>query len=199
MSEPEQHVFSPDVAIPNSRFPLLVYRGAVPADAAAIERRFAANGWSNGWRDGIFPFHHFHSNAHEVLGIAAGNAKVWFGGPKGTEVAVQAGDVVVIPAGVGHRCDEASGDLLVVGAYPGGADHDTRRIDPLRAEQYLEAAAAVPVPASDPLTGPGGPLPGLWHQALEADHAAATTEHAMAHGRGEPSRGSHGPMPRLWR
>jgi uncharacterized protein YjlB len=199
MSEPEQHVFPPDVAIPNSRFPLLVYRAAVPADPAVIERRFAANGWSNSWRDGIFPFHHFHSNAHEVLGIAAGSARVWFGGPKGNEVAVKAGDVVVIPAGVGHRCDEASADLLVVGAYPGGADSDTCRMDPLRAEQYLEAAAAVPVPDSDPLMGADGPLCRLWREALRADHAAATTEHAMAYGRGEPAEGSHGPMPRLWR
>ena len=162
MNEPERHVFSPDVGIPNSRLPLLLYRAAAPADAAAIERMFAANGWSNGWRNGIYPFHHFHTGAHEVLGIAAGTGRVWFGGPKGSEVEVTAGDVVVIPAGVAHRCDKASADLLVVGAYPEGADFSTSRPDPLRAEQLIEDAAAVPVPASDPVAGADGPLLRLW-------------------------------------
>ena len=134
----------------------------MPADPAGIERVFSANGWSNGWRDGVFPFHHFHTNAHEVLGIAAGTARVWFGGPKGVEMEVHAGDVVVIPAGVAHRRDAASDDLLVVGAYPGGAEYDTCRADPLRAEQNIEAAAAVPVPDSDPVAGKQGPLLRLW-------------------------------------
>ncbi|MDA8049411.1 MAG: hypothetical protein M0002_05300 [Rhodospirillales bacterium] len=31
------------------------------------------------------------------------------------------GDVVVIPAGVGHCAKKASADLLIVGAYPAGA------------------------------------------------------------------------------
>lgn len=162
MNEPERHVFSPDVGIPNSRLPLLLYRAAVPADAAAIERLFAANGWANGWRDGIYPFHHFHTGAHEVLGIAAGSARVWFGGPKGSEVEVKAGDVVVIPAGVAHCRVAASDDLLVVGAYPGGGDYDTSRPDPLHAGQHLQDATAVPVPDRDPVAGADGPLPRLW-------------------------------------
>jgi uncharacterized protein YjlB len=162
MNEPERLTFPPDVGIPNSRLPLLLYRGAVPPDPARIERIFAANHWSGGWRNGIFPYHHFHRNAHEVLGIAAGTARVWFGGPKGSEVEVRAGDVVVIPAGVAHRRDAASDDLLVVGAYPDGMQSDTCRADPLRAEQNIEAAAAVPVPKSDPVTGAEGPLLRLW-------------------------------------
>jgi uncharacterized protein YjlB len=162
MTEPERLVFAPDAAIPNSRLPLLLYRGAVPTDPAAIERVFAANGWANGWRDGVFPFHHFHTTAHEVLGIAAGTATVRFGGPHGRDVAVQAGDVVVIPAGVGHCRVRASADLLVVGAYPDGAGTDTARPDPAEAEPRRRAAAAVLVPASDPLAGPDGPLPRLW-------------------------------------
>ena len=54
-----------------------------------MERAFAANGWSNAWRDGIFRYHHFHSTAHEVLGIAAGEVRVAFGGPSGREVAAR--------------------------------------------------------------------------------------------------------------
>ena len=68
-----------------------------------MERHFAARRWSNAWRNGIYPFHHFHSIAHEVLGIATGEVRVMFGGSAGQELMVQAGDVVVIPAGVAHR------------------------------------------------------------------------------------------------
>ena len=52
MTEPLTFPFNDDGTIPNSRLPLLVYRAAVPADAAAIERIFAANRWPPAWRDG---------------------------------------------------------------------------------------------------------------------------------------------------
>jgi len=162
MSDPETHTFADAGAIPNSRLPLLVYRAALPADAAVMERHFAANGWSGGWHNGIFPFHHFHSNTHEVLGIASGRATVLFGGPEGQAVEVRAGDVVVLPAGTGHCRQAASADLLVVGAYPDGADFDTCRGEQARAEQVRRSIAAVPVPRSDPVAGAEGPLLRLW-------------------------------------
>ncbi len=162
MTEPETHVFDPDGQFPNSTLPLLVYRAALPADAAAMEQRFGANGWGGGWRDGIFPFHHFHSDAHEVLGIARGTARVAFGGPGGRTVAMSAGDVVVIPAGVAHCNQGDSGDLLVVGAYPGGGAFDTKRGDPAEYAAALRASAAVPLPAADPVDGAEGALLRLW-------------------------------------
>ena len=163
MKTPETHRFADDGGIPNSRLPLLVYRGALPADAAAMERAFAAHDWSGGWRDGIFPFHHFHSNAHEVLGIARGEAQVMFGGPEnGRILAVSAGDVVVIPAGVGHCNKSDSGDLLVVGAYPGGAGYDLRRGDPAEHAEVIESIAQVRLPEQDPVGGRDGPLRRLW-------------------------------------
>ena len=118
MTEPLVFTFDDDGSIPNSNMPLLVYRNAVPADAAAIERVFAANRWPPAWRNGVHPFHHFHSSAHEVLGVARGEASVLFGGPSGTVVLVRAGDVVVVPAGVAHCNQGQSSDLLIVGAYP---------------------------------------------------------------------------------
>ena len=83
MTEPQTFTFADDGAIPNSKLPLLVYRQAVPADPAAIERIFTDNRWPAAWRDAVHPFHHFHSDAHEVLGVASGSAKVRFGGPGG--------------------------------------------------------------------------------------------------------------------
>ena len=159
---PETYVFQDDGRIPNSRLALLVYRHALPADPAPMEKHFAAHDWSGGWRNGIYTFHHFHSIAHEVLGIANGSAEVMFGGPTGRSVKVAAADVVVIPAGVGHCNKGDSGDLLVVGAYPGGSDYDLRRGDPAEHDEVVRNIARVGLPDQDPVRGCDGPLLRLW-------------------------------------
>lgn len=165
MIEPTTHIFRGDGRFPNSDLPLLLYTAAVPADPAAIERLFAGHDWSNSWRNGVFSFHHFHSTAHEVLGLAAGEVRVAFGGPSGQELTLRAGDAVVIPAGVAHRNMGSTPDLLVVGAYPGGADCDIRRGVASEYPDVLRAIAAVPMPAADPVAGPEGWLPRLWQFA----------------------------------
>jgi uncharacterized protein YjlB len=76
---PETRLFADEGRFPNSPLPLLVYRTALPPDADQMEKHCAANGWSNAWRNGIFDYHHFHSIAHEVLGVAAGWVDVQFG------------------------------------------------------------------------------------------------------------------------
>ncbi len=161
MDNAEPYFFADDGCFPNSAFPLLVYRGALTANPAAMERAFAAQNWSNAWRDGIFDYHHFHSIAHEVLGIAAGTVRVMFGGPSGREVSMQAGDVVVIPAGVAHCNRGQSPDLLVVGAYPDGGDYDICRGDSAEHAAAIRSIAAVPVPSRDPVFGSAG-LCRLW-------------------------------------
>jgi len=164
MSEPEIFCFVGDGTIPNSPLPLLVYRAALAADARAIEARFAANHWPPAWRDGVFPWHHFHPHAHEALGVASGSARVLFGGPNGTEILLRAGDVAVVPAGVGHCGLEASPDLVIVGAYPAGtSERASSRGDPARHAAHMAAVARVPPPAADPVAGSVGPLCHLWH------------------------------------
>lgn len=162
MTEPQTFSFADDGAIPNSRLPLLVYRAALPADADAIERVFAGNGWPPAWRWGVYPFHHFHSNAHEVLGVFRGAARILFGGPEGDALDVAAGDVVVIPAGVGHRRLSGSDDFQVVGAYPRGGERDLRRGEPGEIADVRWNVARVASPVSDPVAGPSGPLTRLW-------------------------------------
>jgi uncharacterized protein YjlB len=167
MSDAEAYQFVDDGRFPNSALPVLVYRRALPPDPAAMERVFAAHDWSNSWRNGIFGFHHFHSTAHEVLGIAAGEVQVAFGGPSGQEVTVRAGDVVIIPAGVAHRNLGQGADLLVVGAYPGGSDYDICRGDPAEHAAAVRAIAAVPLPTNDPVLGRDGCLRRRWRMGGE--------------------------------
>ena len=160
-------IFKDDGSVPNSRLPLIVRQGAITPDAtdpaAAFERTFAKNGWTNSWRDGIFDYHHYHSTAHEALGIAVGSATVRFGGENGETVGLTAGDVVVIPAGVGHARISQSHDLLVVGAYAEGRDWDIiRATDAGAIGPARQRIGQVPLPEADPVDGADGPLMKLW-------------------------------------
>jgi uncharacterized protein YjlB len=162
---PDTHRFEDDGSIPNSELPVLIYHrvGEVAGDAAACEGLFDRNGWWRMWRDGIYPFHHFHSTAHEALGVVSGQATVVLGGPKkGQRFEFGAGDVAILPAGTGH-CNEGAGDdFLVVGAYPRGQDWDLRRGDPAEHDEVLENIKRVPLPEADPVHGADGPLLELW-------------------------------------
>lgn len=143
----------------NATLAARIYRAALPSDANAakkIEAHFARNGWTNAWVNGIYGHHHYHATAHEVLGLARGSARVQLGGPSGPVVELVAGDGVLIPAGVGHCCLEASRDLSVVGAYPEGADWDHVRATPEARSAALAKIEAVPPPTSDPVLG--GPV-----------------------------------------
>jgi uncharacterized protein YjlB len=157
--------FEDDGVFPNSRLPLLFYRSAVaPAVASpeAMEALFAASGWPPAWRSSIYTFHHYHSTAHEVLGIASGTAHLMLGGPNGREFDVNAGDVIVIPAGVVHRRLTSTSGFLVVGGYPPGQTWDLLRGDAGDRPQADRNIAAVPMPKTDPVAGPDGPLLEHW-------------------------------------
>jgi uncharacterized protein YjlB len=164
--EPQQLVFKDDGSIPNNTLPLLLYREAFAPDtkdlASVMEQRFAENDWTGSWRAGVYPFLHYHSTSHEVLGVFSGSATLRLGGAQGTTVEVRLGDVIVIPAGVGHQNLGSSADFSVVGAYPGGRQWDLLR--GLRGErpQADRNIAAVPLPDDDPVYGSNGPLKRIW-------------------------------------
>ncbi|HRD76397.1 MAG TPA: cupin domain-containing protein, partial [Hyphomicrobiaceae bacterium] len=151
----------------------IVYRRGVPVAGVAqpeavIDRLFARNGWGNSWVNGIYNFQHYHATVHEVLGIARGRGSVQFGGPEGRILEIEAGDVVIIPAGVGH-CRLASKGLSVVGAYPQGSSSiDLRRANAADLAGAAELIARVPLPPSDPVHGRDGPLPKIWRSILSA-------------------------------
>jgi uncharacterized protein YjlB len=157
-----------DGTIPNSKLPLLLYRDAIslpPHDPAAIiEQLFGANEWVGSWRNGIYDYHHYHSTAHEVLGVFKGAAKVQFGGPNGIVQTVSVGDVVIIPAGVAHKnLESAARDFGVVGAYPSGQHSDMCYGKLGERPGADEQIARVPLPKADPVYGISGPLLKQWN------------------------------------
>lgn len=167
MAEPQTFRFEDDGAIPNNpRLPALLYRATFdtnePDLAGIIEAIFASNGWPPGWRADMFDYRHYHSTAHEALGIVSGRARVELGGAKGTEVELQAGDALVLPAGTGHRKVSGSDDFLMVGAYPEGEEWDLIRANPEKHDAAVARIAKVPLPEIDPVAGPDGPLARLW-------------------------------------
>lgn len=165
----EEHLLADDGHVPNNPLlPVIVYRGAMATggrSAAICKARFADNGWTGAWRNGIYAHHHYHSTAHEVLGIVAGSVRVRLGGEAGITVELRAGDVVVIPAGVAHKNEGASSDLLVVGAYPGGTSPDMRTPAARDRERALRQIRETPLPGGDPLYGRFGPLVERWRAA----------------------------------
>ena len=173
-TEPLALMFGDDGSIPNNpRLPLLVYRGAVdlslgPSAERIIESTFGANGWGDMWRNGIFPYVHYHSMIHEALGIARGRAKVRFGGAAGKILELAPGDVAVLPAGTGHQRLWATPELCVIGAYPKRGSYDLCRGGKAEHAKALETIPQVPLPESDPLYGTDGPLTMLWRAATVA-------------------------------
>ncbi|WP_315764369.1 cupin domain-containing protein [Sphingomonas sp. Y38-1Y] len=147
-------MLGPRGGIPNNpALPVRLYRAALhdPDLASAFEARFGTNGWPPAWRDGVFDYHHYHSTAHEVLGCYAGRATLTVGGPGGEAIDIAAGDAILLPAGTGHKCERASDDFAIVGAYPAGQDWD---IVTEAADDAIRARiAAVPGPERDPVSG----------------------------------------------
>jgi uncharacterized protein YjlB len=160
--------FEPSSFVPNNpRLPTLIYEGAFAPDppdlAGLMEMRFRANGWPPQWRNGIYDFDHYHSQGHEVLGIAAGSAQLVLGGDNGREIDVRSGDVLVLPAGTGHRRIAQSDDFLVIGAYPPGQRGDIVRDKPAPAR--IQRIAKWDFPPRDPVIGEQGPTLRLWVNA----------------------------------
>ena len=152
-----------DGLVPNSPLPALVYRQVLGPSVRAeqVQALFAAHGWGRSWVNGIFGHHHYHSTAREALGITAGRARVQLGGETGPLADIEVGDVVVLPAGAGHKKLSGIG-LEVVGAYPDGQTPDLCDATPAARAAALENLRVVPLPGQDPVFGGPGLLLGLW-------------------------------------
>jgi len=142
------HNFLPNTSIQHR--PLIHYHGALnPAStspaapssrasfaqssfAGAVEAHLRATGVVQPqWRYTMYPTTHFHSTTHEVLVVVRGGARLCLGGegnPAAYRPDVGVGDVLVVPAGVGHRLlEDTSSDeagFEMVGSYPPGCSWD---------------------------------------------------------------------------
>jgi uncharacterized protein YjlB len=159
----KQIMLKPNGWVPNNTtLPVLIYRDAVvTTDAPAeFEDLFSLNGWEGIWHDGVFDYHHYHSGAHEVLGIGGGQARLQIGGPNGEILEVSKGDCMVLPAGTGHMNLGADSDFHVVGAYPPGQHADILMSMP--SLEQRERINRLQLPQSDPLQDASGFLISAW-------------------------------------
>jgi uncharacterized protein YjlB len=164
--EPLAFVFEDDGLVPNNPLPFLLYKQAISVDnehpEQTIEGLFGANGWGQMWRNGVYDYLHYHATVHEALGVARGQARVKFGGSRGKEIEIAAGDVAVLPAGTGHRCLSASKDFCVIGAYPPGPKMHITLPTPENHAKAVKTIPQVKLPTTDPVRGAKGPLVSLW-------------------------------------
>jgi uncharacterized protein YjlB len=162
--KPMRMKFRDDGYIPNSpKLPLLYYRRVLRFSrkydpAATLEVVFNAHSWGQAWRNGIYDFVHYHSMIHEVLGVARGSAVLRLGGNKGKTVTVAVGDVIVVPAGVGHECLKPRRDFLVVGAYPPSGTYNECRGSFQERDKAIRSIRRVSVPKQNPIFGIKNPL-----------------------------------------
>ena len=97
---------------------------------------------------------------------ADARATVQLGGEQGGKAReVKAGDVIVIPAGVGHKKLGGGVNCDVVGAYPDGRRWDLLRGLPGERPGADRNVAAVPRPKADPHHGANGSLLQAWQSA----------------------------------
>jgi uncharacterized protein YjlB len=153
---------------PNNELPVVLYRQALclPKQknraADIIQQIVRRHGWSNTWRNGIYNFHHYHSNTHECMVVAMGSAVLVIGGPDGKSIHLQPGDSLILPAGVAHLCTSYSKDFLCVGCYPQGKNYDLNYGTSAELKRALPRIAKLSVPAADPIYGEEGFLRSLW-------------------------------------
>lgn len=158
----DHFTLAPSDWVPNhATLPVLLYSQiGTDMDSSAFEDMFHENGWTGIWRNGVFAYHHYHSGAHEVLGVGRGEAKLQIGGPDGKILDVRQGDCLLLPAGTGHKRLESSSDFQVVGAYPPGQEADIQREEPTK--EMLALIRSLPFPATDPVLKTSGGLTELW-------------------------------------
>ncbi len=156
----DTRMFEPSAWVPNNqRLPVLRYNIDL-ADGEAFDKLFAKNGWFGIWTDGVFDYQHYHTGAHEVLGVKSGTATLLIGGPDGQEIRVAPGDCLILPAGTGHQNLGSSKDFAVVGAYPPEQHADIQRL--AATEEMLSTIASLPLPRTDPVHGASGALLKKW-------------------------------------
>ena len=160
----QSFLFTDDGSVPNNPvLPVVIMSATIEPDVERIQARYQHNGWGGSWVYTVFDYTHYHPDAHEVLTCSHGWGDVQIGGAKGRNFRLVPGDCVVLPAGTGHCRMDAAADFAVVGAYPPGQHQpEIRRATKDNHLGTPERIAEVPLPATCPMLGKGGPTMQAW-------------------------------------
>lgn len=160
------HIIKDDGVFPNSYLPVLIYKNVLDFplffDAVYIANLFEKNNWTTNWKGGIFTYHHYHSNAHEVIGVHKGKTDVLLGGDNGISVTLERGDVIIIPAGVAHKNLGNKHAIACVGAYANGLSYDICTGAPGERPLADASLLTLPLPDRDPVLGLKGGTEKYW-------------------------------------
>ena len=156
--------FTDDGIIPNSHLPVVYYSQVAKNENLAdwFENKFKENNWENNWRNTVLSYDHFHSNTHEVLALCGGTVSLKIGGKQGKVLDLSSGDVLIIPAGIGHYSVSNHTDYEFMGGYPDGNNWDLRTGFLQKRQEILANLAQVDLPKTDPIFGETGLLIRLW-------------------------------------
>jgi uncharacterized protein YjlB len=164
--KPEKYYIGDNGLFPGNDLPVLYYKKAfsIPVffGARKIRALLRKNDWTNSWKNGIYTYHHYHSNTHEVLVVLRGNTTLLLGGENGKQIALHKGDVIVIPAGVAHKNLGGEKDVACIGAYPVGCDFDMNYGNASERPKADINIENVPFPGKGPVSGASDPLLQLW-------------------------------------
>lgn len=166
----QQMVFKDDGVVPNSRLPVVIYRGVLdfpPSDLTEKWGELTQLVHFRGWTYGLFttacslPEYLHYVTAHQCLAVMQGEVKLQFGGPTGMNFSLKSGDAVFLPAGVGRKQIQKSEDLYFLGFSSGNqeweefSENGRQRVsrdiaDPGARAAALAKIAALPLPVKDP-------------------------------------------------
>ncbi len=162
--------FRDDGIVPNSDKPAVIYRNAVHFNdvlekeaMVQLQKLVSPNGWDISWSDSVYKRVHYHPNTHEVLVCFRSWAILELGGRRfGKEFMIRMGDVVIIPAGVGHRRVESTPNFKVFGLYPTRFTYETYWAYEKFRRSAMGKLKWVPMPPADPVYGKKGHLLRMW-------------------------------------
>ncbi|KIX07127.1 uncharacterized protein Z518_05104 [Rhinocladiella mackenziei CBS 650.93] len=169
--EPETYYLKPNKHAPNNDMPVLIYRDCLPLPLSEDRTTgfLEAHAWVKKGVWGHIPRRHFHPNTHECYGVFQGSSTILVGcgtndTDGGEQIDVQAGDVIVLPAGTGHCNLQSTPDYRYIGVYPEGAPKWRNELgeEAINLEEYQKEINGVDLPLQDPVNGADGPLLQLW-------------------------------------
>lgn len=171
------YTLSDDGKFPNSELPVIHYMNVLELPwlfaSRSVKHLFKKNGWTNNWRSGLLTYNHYHSTAHEVIGVIHGETTLQLGGPGGIRVRIVAGDALIIPAGVSHKNLGEENDAICIGGYYEGREFDIKTGKKGERPKADITIAALNIPEKDPVYGSRSGLPKIWNEKEKPHKHAA--------------------------